>query len=506
VRRHPLPAIHSGEFVITARSEYQPWPARDRYGVLIDIGRVLAGTLSPGSLYATIHEQCARLLESSVFVVSVYAAGDDVATIVYRHGIGELVAGQYRGSASRALREGRPGLHPSGEPDALWGLVHGTRKDVVSAVTAPLIREGRVMGELAAFAPPGRAYGQGELEGLAALAELAAIAVGNVLHVEEIDRRRREAERMEEIGQALVASLELGEVLARVTAAALSLCDADGATVWLLEEDAERVRAAYTTGPIVPRRGMKLRVPDALRALMDRGEAFIIEDRDGAAMLPHAIRIAAGSSAAMAVPLSDDERVIGALSVVHCTPRRYRAEEVRLLERLGIYASIALANAALHERIRSLSLTDPLTGLPNRRHLEMFLEREFAAAMRGRPLALLIFDLDNFKNYNDLAGHDAGDDALRAIGALLTSETRRMNLAARYGGDEFVAVLSGTDGAGALRHAERIAAALLAHPLLGPLGITASIGIAVHDRRMTTPAELIRAADQDMYARKVSRE
>jgi diguanylate cyclase (GGDEF)-like protein len=175
------------------------------------------------------------------------------------------------------------------------------------------------------------------------------------------------------------------------------------------------------------------------------------------------------------------------------------------VERLSYQAAIAVANARLHEQIIGLSLTDPLTGLPNRRHLEMFLEKEFAAARRGRRLAVILFDLDNFKGYNDTAGHQAGDEALRAFGDVLLAQTRAMNLAARYGGDEFITVLADVDRAGALTHAERIAEAVGQHALLNGANIRTSAGVAIYDPRMESPAELIRAADADLYARKAIR-
>jgi diguanylate cyclase (GGDEF)-like protein len=135
----------------------------------------------------------------------------------------------------------------------------------------------------------------------------------------------------------------------------------------------------------------------------------------------------------------------------------------------------------------------------------MFLEKEFAAARRGRKLSAILFDLDNFKLYNDSAGHQAGDEALHAFAGVLKEETRAMNLAARYGGDEFISILAEADRAGALTHAERIAAAVERHPLLSGANIRASAGVGTYHPGMDQPAELIRAADADLYARKAIR-
>ncbi len=152
-----------------------------------------------------------------------------------------------------------------------------------------------------------------------------------------------------------------------------------------------------------------------------------------------------------------------------------------------------------------MSLTDPLTGLPNRRHLELHLSQELAAARRGRKLSVVLFDLDNFKQYNDTLGHLAGDEVLSAVGDVLAGETRAMNLVARYGGDEFLAVLSDTSVEGARQHADRVAARVAKHPSLGPAGITLSAGVAGFDDRTSSIAELIQAADEDMYRSKASK-
>src|SRR5690606_20433581 len=129
--------------------------------------------------------------------------------------------------------------------------------------------------------------------------------------------------------------------------------------------------------------------------------------------------------------------------------------------------------------VRALSLTDPLTGLANRRQLARDLNREFAAAVRGRRLIAVIFDLDNFKEYNDRYGHPAGDEVLRLFGQALAAETRAMNLAARYGGDEFVALLADTTPEGTEIFIERVAARFReSMDQLGHMMLTISAGYA----------------------------
>ena len=168
---------------------------------------------------------------------------------------------------------------------------------------------------------------------------------------------------------------------------------------------------------------------------------------------------------------------------------------------LGIALAIGFLSEMLHrERMRAekLALTDELTELPNRRYLRLFLDTEFAAARRGRSLVVVFFDLDRFKQYNDRYGHNAGDDALKTFGHVLRTQTRTMNLSGRYGGEEFVSVLSSCEIPGALIFVERIKKTLRETPLkVGQL--TVSAGVAAYHPTMRSPADLLGAADEALY-------
>lgn len=175
---------------------------------------------------------------------------------------------------------------------------------------------------------------------------------------------------------------------------------------------------------------------------------------------------------------------------------------------VATYAGIALAVGILAEVLRRereravrLALTDDLTGLPNRRSARWFLEKEFAAAERGRPVAVVLFDLDRFKRYNDRHGHPAGDAALRAVGRALDRVTRRMNLCARFGGEEFVCILSAAGVDEALAFVERVRAALREAEVPAE-PVTASAGVAVYHPAMRTPDDLLAAADRALYRAK----
>jgi len=212
-----------------------------------------------------------------------------------------------------------------------------------------------------------------------------------------------------------------------------------------------------------------------------------------------------GHAPVAAAPLVYRGRPLGALfACFRDTP--FDDADLELLGALADQAAIAIENARLFEQVRALSLTDPLTGLANRRQLERELAREFAAARRGRRVVAVVFDLDGFKAYNDRYGHLAGDELLRAFGDLLASETRAMNLAARYGGDEFVVVLSDSDRASAQAFVDRVQAAFPQRAAqLGRAWVTVSAGVAEYDPSMQGPHDLIAAADRALYEAKSAR-
>lgn len=175
---------------------------------------------------------------------------------------------------------------------------------------------------------------------------------------------------------------------------------------------------------------------------------------------------------------------------------------VLIVVALGSGLISSLFHRSLGEAER-MALTDPGTGLANRRHAMLHLQRAFAAAQRGRALSVVLFDLDHFKQVNDRFGHHVGDDVLRAFGEVLGAQTRAMHLAARFGGEEFLVVLDDLETAGAAVLAERIREGLRALEL--PCGVvTASAGISQYEAGMASPDVLIAAADQALYRAKAA--
>ena len=176
---------------------------------------------------------------------------------------------------------------------------------------------------------------------------------------------------------------------------------------------------------------------------------------------------------------------------------RVRAAQAELKQRNSQLESM------LHH-VEALAITDPLTGLYNRRRLADVLRREWAMAKRYQnPLACVMVDIDHFKDFNDRHGHDAGDSVLKEVAQALSGNLREVDLAARYGGEEFAVLLPQTEKSGALTLAQRLldsVRALSVHAGTDKLCVTASLGVAAaHDVTTSKAEDLIRAADAALY-------
>jgi diguanylate cyclase (GGDEF)-like protein len=270
------------------------------------------------------------------------------------------------------------------------------------------------------------------------------------------------------------------------------------------ELDAERTRVRDAT----------MRFGEALAATHDSGELLrvIVEtavEATGAAggyleSSEEGFDLAAGDvesgGVELRLPVTAERETFGTLVLVG---PRFGEEQRETASWLVGHAAIALANVRKHRTVEKQALVDPLTGLANRRLAEGALETELARAGRfDEPLALLMTDLDDFKQINDRWGHPFGDEVLREFAAALTESIREIDLAGRWGGEEFAIMLPETTVEGGVALAERIRANLRGRSLAAPDGepvrITASFGVAAYpDAR--SKDELVSAADVALY-------
>lgn len=213
-------------------------------------------------------------------------------------------------------------------------------------------------------------------------------------------------------------------------------------------------------------------------------------------------------AASICIPMIVQEEIVGLFYLCHQTnPHFFDTTTMQLVQAIADSAAVAMDNINLRESLRQQSIRDPLTRLFNRRYMEETLDREIKRAERaGYPLALMLFDIDFFKQVNDVHGHQAGDSVLRDLGDMLISHTRADDVACRYGGEEFLTILPNTNRQAVLHKAEKLRNMIKQMEwhfnVQKPTHITVSLGVAVYPADGKTSAELLKIADAGLYRAK----
>ncbi len=216
----------------------------------------------------------------------------------------------------------------------------------------------------------------------------------------------------------------------------------------------------------------------------------------------------AGAASVLTLPLFVSNRVRGSLQLFSASPRGFAQEDAQLLWLLTLIAENLLIRESSSEDLVRFAFTDYLTGLRTRGYFEQQLDLEFKRAERRRQkFALLMIDIDHFKQLNDTLGHHAGDQVLRDMASILVKDMREVDTVSRYGGEEFVIVLPETTQLGAMYVADRLRHAVerakfFAGPARAMQHLTISIGVSVYDSDARFKRELIEASDAALYAAK----
>ena len=392
----------------------------------------------------------------------------------------------------------------------------GELAGVDEALVVPLVRAERNAGYLIAGLAPGYNLPQQDVE------LLQTIATEMALMIENAELRKKTELQAHRLDQAIIALEKISEALTAVTVgtdnllravahATAEILDVPFASLHLRKPAWRQQFPDVIVGSTNRRELAAVRRNGELAAeKVQRPEQVLEYDLvdDAGHPLPSARR--SGLRRAVAVPMCLAGEIVGVLIIHMRTPRALERSEVRVLQTLANQAVIAIENAAAYERTKQLATTDSLTGVANHRELDAYLDRELQRARKaGEPFALMICDLDHFKDINDTVGHPAGDAVLRHLTRrILVPAVRSKDLVARYGGDEFVLVLRGADGRVALTTAERIRrtvagqAVMLDGQVVSNLSI--SIGVAAYPRDGDSREALVQAADQALYVAKRS--
>jgi two-component system cell cycle response regulator len=378
-----------------------------------------------------------------------------------------------------------------------------------SVCLTPVRDGGEVRGLVVADRREARPFDAREQAMLAEAARHAARVIRNERLFLQLEREKAEQGRLYRAAEALGVAAGEDEVLAAAVKAARDVARPDFAaiTVYDAKSGGHEVRAALGEGGAAAgaRFGANGGLVDAAvrsgQALPYRGET---EGRSHVVFDP-ALPAPPGASV-LVVPLALREGALGTL-VVGARRRGAFGDAVRpALEALARHVAVSLADARNVRKLEELATTDGLTGLLNKRALLEAAGSKLAAAARfGRPLSVVVADIDHFKKVNDVHGHDVGDLVIKGLGAVFARVKRSTDSVARFGGEEFVALCEQTDGPGALLLAERIREELKRTSFstpAGPLSVTCSVGVATFPAAGRDWDALFKAADEALYVSK----
>jgi diguanylate cyclase (GGDEF)-like protein len=329
--------------------------------------------------------------------------------------------------------------------------------------------------------------------------------------VKELEERTTDMSQLSEMGEQLQNCQTIEEVYAISAQYLQKLFPADQGAIYLIGPAKDRAEAVKMWGDSTSM--AKLFEPLNCWAIR-RGRPHLVDDSHPGLLCRHTTSSPTGQY--LCVPMLAHGKSIGILHLNHTTPEQnqqkstkglYSEHKPQLALAAADHIAMAINNLKLQEALRQQAIRDILTGLFNRRYMEESLRRELNQAERaGTSVGVIMFDIDHFKHFNDLFGHDGGDALLRELGAFLNTHTREGDIVSRYGGEEFVLVLPGATLEAARFRAEELRLGVSELQVFHqgkPLGkITLSFGVAVFPEHALTKDNLLKSADIALYRAK----
>jgi diguanylate cyclase (GGDEF)-like protein len=333
----------------------------------------------------------------------------------------------------------------------------------------------------------------------------------------ELDRLRGELAYRDHLDESLqsflerISSTDAEKTYQSILTHSRELLQADRASLWVIDEDANEIVLRACVG-LSAEVGADTRTSlgtGISGKALESGQPLVVENVEESGLTPAPAERNYRTKSFISYPLKIGSRKIGLLNVTDkSTGANFSEVDLSLLEMIGPQIAVALERAEWQERavqFQLMSITDPLTGLLNRRYLEERLTEELNRSKRyGYSMSCLMVDIDDFKQYNDRNGHQAGDVALKITAHSLKAVLRSADIACRYGGEEFCILLPQTSvteaGVIAERMRQKVTETDYPYGKSQPMGtVSISIGISTFARHIDTAESVIAAADRALY-------
>ena len=525
-----------------------------RLASLLESTRAISSAVGLEDVLATVARTAANAVHCARCEIYEFDAEGDALVFLAEHTPG----GTYGGEATepgrrfsledlpgnRAILGGRtPVVEYASDPS-----VHPATRDYMERwgektyLSVPLVFAGDVLGMLVFIETEERVFTDDDIDLARALGEQAAVTLHNARHVrqlqlasEAMERQLRDRHELLRLSQTLLTTLDQEEVFEQIAMLLNALVGYDALDVAIVHPETNELVFEFSMDSEDDRTlGFRLTLGEGVvGAIAVSGAPEMVNDM---ASDPRGVRVPETiqrPQASILVPLQVGGAVTGVLSIDRFGGRTFEDREFELVQLVTNLAAIALRNAQLYEEMQSQATTDGLTGLLNRRGLDERLEDELSSARRwGRPVSVLMIDIDDFKPFNDRFGHPRGDMLLKRLSAVLKRSTREgVDVVARYGGEEFVVVLPDTAPVGAVLAADRLRASMeggrrsaasvaesiraamavesVPRPVESvrrsgeaPVAVTVSVGVAGYPDHGETGERVLANADKALYLAK----
>lgn len=322
-------------------------------------------------------------------------------------------------------------------------------------------------------------------------------------------RSNEELASMIEIGKALTSSLDIHAVLETIMRQVERLIKPKSWSLLLVERETGDLIFEIAVSTVSEQlQGVRLGRGKGIAGwVAEHGQPLLIPDvsKDDRFAEQFDQKLLFTTRSIVCVPMKIKDQVIGVIELINSYEEvDFDEDDILLISSIADFAAIALENARNYKRINELVITDDLTGLYNSRQFGQLIESEFKRSCRyGETFSLVFLDLDHFKGINDSYGHLVGSRMLSEFGRLVGKHIRSYDMAARYGGDEFVVILPHTGKEQAVKMAGHLLKVMKDTSFVSddndPIPLTASFGVATYPDDAGSAGDLIKAADIAMY-------
>jgi len=343
-----------------------------------------------------------------------------------------------------------------------------------------------------------------------------AISLENILLKQEVNDHSEALSVVNDFTRTIAPALESQDLYRSIVLKATEVMRSEQGSLLIYDEISDELSVKFI-------RGLNEKLVEKLRLkpgqgisgfVFETGRPLLIRDIEKEPHFQPHQRARYRTRSFISVPLIINNRKIGVLNIADkVVGTSFDENDLKILQSIASHASVALERTDFYQKsedLRKISITDSLTDLFNRRFFQDRLTEEIERAKRHiQSLSLIMLDIDNFKNYNDTYGHQAGDEALKTVAGIIRNSVRNIDMVARYGGEEFAVILPMTESNAAKEIAERIRSGVASRyypdgSLRSAVKLTASLGIASFPQDADSLFDLVGNADKGLYSAKVS--